>query len=181
MLASGLNHTFYDNRVFTCEYPKTAQNETCTCMAGFDLQAQECIACPIGTYKSEVGGQECTACPAFTTTFLEATSLSDCLGNPGCTSIDNNCEACGIGFYKESIGNQACQSCIADATTYSTASSLMTDCKCMIGNEPQSVCNQCPVHSGTLQTASTLRTDRLCNLGYTGTLWRGFGITKFVS
>jgi hypothetical protein len=30
----------------------------------------------------------------------------------------------------------------------------MTDCKCMIGNEPQSVCNQCPVHSGTLQTAT---------------------------
>lgn len=57
----------------------------CVCMAGYYRKRiswgiYECIACPKGFYKEEIGDFECTSCPIinFTTLFTGSTSKDDC-------------------------------------------------------------------------------------------------------
>ena len=191
VLANDLNYTDYDNRVFACEYPYTAQNDTCTCLPGFYMQGVDCVECAAGTFKNDIGDHTCSNCPQFTTSFSGAISEDECLCSPGYSLINSECQACPVATYKEAIGNWACQPCIGNSTTLQTASSLITQCQCIAGfygshnttctacpigtfkenvaNLP-TACVSCPQFSTTLNIASTLRTNCLCNLGYTGSV-----------
>lgn len=191
VLANDLNYTDYENRVFACEYPYTAQNDTCTCLPGFYMQGVDCVECAAGTFKNDVGDHTCSNCPQFATSFSGAISEDECLCSPGYSLINSECQACSVATYKEAIGNWACQPCIGNSSTLQTASSLITQCQCIpgfygthntsctpcsigsfketIGNLPVS-CVSCPQFSTTLDIATTLRTNCLCSFGYTGTV-----------
>lgn len=101
----------------------------CRCNAGyFGANGGPCLACPVGTYNSQIGVATCIPCPV-TTTSLPASLMCQC--KTGSTGPDNGpCTACPVGTYKGVIGPSACQTCLPNTRAISAGS---TRCQCELG------------------------------------------------
>jgi len=109
--------------------PRCASGYTKT--VGVTPVVGECVACPSGTYKSDIGSQACTTCgnpadnAASYATLLPATNgTSDCVCAIGFESESNKgilsegtkgsfvqCAACPAGTFKSAPGLGSCQQC----------------------------------------------------------------------
>jgi hypothetical protein len=181
-LSEDLDVSVFDGRILTCSHPEVANNDTCTCAAGFSWKNGLCTSCQSGTYKPDDGLHECTSCPVHHLTFENATELEDCFCTYGYepSGVDMTCRACQPGFFKDYIGNNACLPCTVNASTLTqtggdiTGSNSQTDCKCVSGFQGtfDTGCTACPVDyfkaSDTPDHGCTACTQLRANLGTIG-------------
>ena len=141
----------------------------CYCNAGYYLPpdaapTDQCVACDIGFYKSDLSDKACDACTdiadmSSTTATVASTSWSDCQCNPGYyqVAVESNsvmpttaCTLCEAGKLKIDIGNPIalCQTCPRNSyCPYDTIDAL-----------------QCP-NDATSDAGSTQLEDCICPAG----------------
>lgn len=127
--------------------------------------AQTCISCPLGKYKSNNGNVPCTDCDANTyRNMTGGISSADCFKCPtnsmsvmGVTDITAcrclpglymtnayTCETCVAGKYKSSLSNDACTDCAFPTTTEFRGMISQSNCSCAAGfGWAPSVCTAC--------------------------------------
>lgn len=186
-LAGDLDLASFEGRVDACAPPLVADNDTCTCDAGWTSNGTHgaCAECAVGFYKTEPGVHACSSCPPHTTSFAGAAEAADCVCVAGFEARDGACEACGVGSYKSFVGNSSCVACPANSNTLNTGASSLELCLCLPGHVASAdgacnpcppntfsevlgalSCSLCPVHSGA-QAAATSAASCECEAGYT--------------
>ncbi len=125
-----------------------------------------CVACPLGTWSSEIGSTECQDCSGgWTTRFLGSISADDCDGCAEGTRVDSNlnCHICGAGRYQDEQpqypDDENCKECpagtfLADDETSVDAHDDEADCfECPDRQFSKSGEQFCQVSSGTFTVA----------------------------
>ena len=68
--------------MYLLEYKQIKECAFLGCIAGYQppvARAEPCTACPIGTYKQDIGFEQCTDCPdGMTTIYTGRTSVDEC-------------------------------------------------------------------------------------------------------
>lgn len=188
------NGSYYqDNQCIYCGDNQITSSVTgqCECKAGYTSLNNhgQCIACPIGSYKSLPGIGNCTQCPYVGSYSPQAsTSLSQCLCNSGYYLFQGKCEKCPVGTYSSFPNtNPSCQACPTSLTTMYTGSTSFQECSCPPGTYYdqfnvkcnncsigyyypsygyQLGCIACPSPTITPYTGSTSKSDCKCSVGY---------------
>jgi hypothetical protein len=178
----------------TCNTGYTRSGDTCdiSCGPGFEgdeiSEANSCIPCSAGKYKSTTGSETCLNCPAFSTHFLtqQSTELS-CVCNQGYTKVDGAtgngyCLQCASGTFNNFAGETRCYDC-AVATNGLTCSSISVSAvpagmgvtgqnifQCSAGtwNDGTNLqCQSCPVPSSNSGPIAAISPDDCyCAAGY---------------
>jgi hypothetical protein len=147
------NNTFNDGSLLTCSMcpsPETFKNEAgltsvvqCECNPGYYRNAEQvCVACSLGTFKTQVGDDACTLCPADANTAQEAsTSLSECLCTANFELSDTatlqspSCVACESTAVKHTLSNtDMCVLCQSHSTLLVGSVHDANACKCDPGH-----------------------------------------------
>ena len=84
--------------------PNLTTSDHCLCVPGYysDEVGLECIPCPNGTYKSNIGGGECLPCPMNSHTTARGSSLCQCNSayiRTNRLDITTDCEACAKNYF----------------------------------------------------------------------------------
>lgn len=158
------NNTYNDGSQLTCTScpsPSTFTNQAgltsilqCKCNPGYFRNAENvCVACSLGTFKTQSGDDACTVCPANANTLLTASmSLSDCLCNPNYqlapagTLETPVCEACQAPAVKHTTSNvDSCVTCPEHATLLVGSEHAPLHCVCDPGYafQNQQTCQAC--------------------------------------
>ena len=66
----------------------------CLCKPGFQLEASNCMACLLGTFKSALAMLECSACPGNSISPPSSSAQEDCI--------------CHAGFYPDYLSDASC-------------------------------------------------------------------------
>ena len=69
----------------------------CLCKPGFQLEASNCMACLLGTFKSALAMLECSACPGNSISPPSSSAQEDCI--------------CHAGFYPDYLSDASCVPC----------------------------------------------------------------------
>ena len=120
----------------------------CLCKAGFfmtggefqgdvHVSGGECLPCPPGLYKPQIGPDQCLLCPSGTyNPDPAAVSVSSCLlcppGKIANLAGSGQCELCAKGKYQDQPGQTQCLSCPTNSSSESGSDSL-SSCKCAPG------------------------------------------------
>jgi hypothetical protein len=124
----------------------------CECAIGHERgSGVGCVACAMGSYKTDVGTGGCTICPQDT--YADVQGASNCSSCPasttagsgtesvvGCSCIpgyertdDSTCQACAPNEYSRDPGPNSCVPCPAAHMSSPAASSGPEDCVCLEG------------------------------------------------
>ncbi|EKX31733.1 hypothetical protein GUITHDRAFT_122074 [Guillardia theta CCMP2712] len=190
----GCREGFYLNptNAFCLECPQNMTSSrdsqsyaACRCLKGYyGSVGGYCTACPEGKYKDYEGPGQCYDCLGTETSALGSTSSSDCVCNPGYTSMLGICMQCSSNTFKSGIGDFACTQCPGNSASPS-GSVDGSQCVCNSGYEGgypsgcqacnsgyynddgRVACKPCPPNT---QSAlhSTRLTDCVCLPGYYG-------------
>jgi hypothetical protein len=113
--------------------PGRAALGPCLCNPGYYLVGEECVQCPLNTYKEVRGNVPCVQCDAtFVTTQLATTSSDLCLCPPGKRMLVDGsaCVLCPNNTYQDTAShNTECTACRSDSSSFIGSTSL-TDCRC---------------------------------------------------
>ena len=92
------------------------------------------IACDAGFFHDQ-STKTCTVCPAGASTFhySNASSVLDCLCEPGFENVTHVCEMCAHAFFKWSLTNRLCTTCHPDSQLTATGVPLCAWCLCRAG------------------------------------------------
>ena len=179
VLAEGLDLTEFGGRVALCPPPLSADNNSCTCPAGWTMLRGTCTVCAAGFFKAEAGFGACSACPAHMTSFEGAVDMYECLCDAGHMPDGGECVRCSSTTYKAFIGNNSCVSCPANTQTGSGATDMahclchggwtLVDDECVpcpenhfSGSLTSGACAPCPANSHSYAAASHCE----CSGGY---------------
>jgi len=147
--------------------------DDCICLAGYERIGNECQACDLGSFKSDVGNINCNQCgintyentegsalcencPSFSQSAEGSDHIDDCTCNAGYgydSSRAQICEVCLNGFIKTEIANSICVSC--QSGKYSTSTTF---------------CQDCPLYSSTQGSANDDISDCRCDASFQKTL-----------
>ena len=119
--------------------------EHCVCVQGYTAAnaGEACEPCASGLYKDFTGSVSCLECPANSTSAEAATSLSNCVCEPGFTTDGSSCVTCASASYKTTTGNEPCTPCPEHATS-SPGAATLTACVCLPGyHGPGTACTAC--------------------------------------
>ena len=186
-----LDLTAYLGRVTACPAHSTSNpdNTACICLAGYFRSGTACVACASGTFKDVSGDQACSNCidhRPSSTAVAAATSIDDCLCDPGHYLLAQTCTVCLVNTYKPYFGAQTCTDCPVNSIALE-GSNALTACQCNSGftgpdggpctaclegsykDSPGSQgCTPCSNHMTSSLASSTVAQCQ-CLPGYTGT------------
>ena len=143
-------------------------HSACVCMAGFQEIEGECVACPPGLYKTEIGNDACQPCAQNTyslnTTYCEICQFPS-KARPGSsvcvcdTPYDSTCMLCSEHFF---LNGSICSACPPNSKTTGPGATDITQCICEDGFQRENdhcipcsanhygfdeACYQCPANS----------------------------------
>jgi len=86
---------------------KKPVSSVCGCFQGYQLHAEACQPCPLGTFKANANNSACLACPLNSTTLgLNSTQQGHCICNAGLKRVALGasfvCENCPDNYYRSS-------------------------------------------------------------------------------
>ena len=154
----------------------------CKCQQGYhgvitsvsDLNA--CQACPVGTFKSQVGEGVCEACAVGTYAETEANDAStDCLACPehstSSSGSDEASDCLCVAGYEDSgtVGELICSIC--DSGFYSSSAGTVCEAcptATYASSQGSTVCSDCPTHSSHDLTGQTSIASCDCSDGFSG-------------
>ena len=108
--------------------------DDCVCSRGYAYvtESSTCSSCVIGQYKSSISNQNCELCPARKTTLnVGATSIQDCLCEPGTFENVGQCSDCQPGFFCPGTGKA--EACPANTQSLIAAARTNASCLCVAG------------------------------------------------
>ena len=115
--------------------PNLTTSGHCLCVPGYspDNLGNECIACPNGTYKADVGSESCVPCPGNSYAIGLGSVFCQCntayaRTNP--SDVTSACEACARNFFPQ---DGVCNPCPVPGSI-SSIGSLLDRCKCLNGS-----------------------------------------------
>ena len=134
----------------------------CVCKAGFEGEnAESCLPCGVGKYKSEEGFHRCTSCPPGKFSKAVGANSSDV------------CQPCFLGFYQPDFGSTTCLECPSGTETLSIGTSDIRQCTCQNNfyGIPGARCVQCTKNNSELihdneTRQESFRTHCTCKEGY---------------
>ena len=151
----------------------------CVCKAGFQGEnAESCLPCGVGKYKSEEGFHRCTSCPPGKFSKAVGANSSDV------------CQRCSLGFYQPDFGSTSCLECPSGTETLSIGTSDIRQCTCQDNfyGIPGARCIQCTKNNSELihdneTRQESFRTHCTCKEGYhqveNGTMCEPCGVGRY--
>ena len=180
-----------------CNSGYIRSGDTCdiTCGPGFEgdelVEADACVECGVGKYKSTTGSGACVDCPAGSThSYTQQTTVSSCMCEQGNTPLagetsDDYCAPCAAGKFNNFAGETVCYECNAATTDGLTCSDItaaavpagmgvtgqnILTCTAGTWNDGSGLyttCQPCPTPStNSGPEGATTESDCYCAVGY---------------